>query len=321
MLRSRVEMALFLLKRVTALVPVLFGVAVITFALLQLTPGDPVDILLGADATPEARQAYREELNLDGRVDERFVAWFERALHGDLGTSISRGEAARTVTMRALQNTAQLALVAILLALIVGVPLGLVMSWWPGRGGSALNFLTVAAMSIPSFWLGLILLYVFSIRFQLLPSGGMLPYTGEDGLLIRARHTILPAAAVAVLPTALIARLTRTLILELRRQDFVVTLHTRRYSTPRIWRHLLRNASPGIVNIAGLQAGYVILGTLFVEIVFTWPGIGTESVQAIQSRDYPVIQAIVLMTGLVFALITLLTDFLIRLLDPRVAAH
>jgi peptide/nickel transport system permease protein len=314
-------MSLFLLRRFLALIPVLIGVAIITFALLQFTPGDPIDVLLGADATPEARQAYREELNLDGRVDERFVAWFSEALRGDFGESIARGESARTVTVRALQNTGQLALVAIVLALLIGITSGLIMSWWPGRVGGSLNFATVAAMSIPSFWLGLILLYVFSIKFNLLPSGGMLPYTGEDGLLMRARHTALPAVAVAVLPTALIARLTRTLILELRRQDFVVTLHTRGYSTLRVWRHLLRNASPGIVNIAGLQAGYVVLGTLFVEIVFTWPGIGTESVMAIQSRDYPVIQAIVLMTGFVFASLTLVTDALIRVLDPRVAAQ
>jgi peptide/nickel transport system permease protein len=312
---------LFLLKRLLALVPVLLGVAVVTFILVLLIPGDPVDVLLGDGATPQARAIYRKELHLDGRVDQRFVAWIEHALRGDLGTSISSGRPASQVALTALGNTAQLGFAVILIALFVGVTTGIAMGWSANRIGRLFNVLVAGAMSIPSFWLGLILLYLFSLKLHLFPSGGIVSFTGKADFVTRVRHIVLPAVTVALLPTALIARLSRTLVLELRRQDFVLTLQTRGFSTVRILRHLLRNASPGIVNIAGLQAGYVVLGALFAEVVFSWPGIGTQIVSAVQSRDYPVIQAIVLITGAIFSTITVIVDTTMRTLDPRLETN
>lgn len=314
-------MSRFLTKRILALVPILLGVSVVTFGLLLLVPGDPVLLLLGDGATPEAISKLREQLHLEGRVDQRFFAWLWLVLQGDFGTSIATGQPAGDVMSRAIENTSVLAIAAILISIVVGVPLGLLLAVLPGAAAKPTNFGVVSAMSIPSFWLGLILLYVFAVKHTWFPTGGMEPITGESDLTTRLHYLALPAIAVAVLPAALVARLTRALVLELRRQDFVLMLETRGYGRLRIWRHLVRNAAPGIVNIVGLQAGDIFLGAVFVELVFSWPGVGSTVVSAIAARDYPVIQAVVLATAVIFAIITLLTDVTMRLLDPRMAAH
>jgi peptide/nickel transport system permease protein len=242
-------------------------------------------------------------------------------VRGDLGESISRNEPARDAVAEALGNTLKLALAGFVIALVVGIGAGMAMGWWAGRRrGRALNLLMVSGASVPQFWFGLILLYFFAIKWQIFPTGGMGPTRGDAGLAVQLKYLTLPAITVAVLPAAIISRLTRTLILEIRSQDFVTTLRTRGYSTLRIWRHVLRNAAAGIVNIIGLQAGYILLGTLFTEIVFSWPGLGTLVMNSIAARDYPVIQAIVLISGFIFATITVLADIGMRALDPRVEA-
>jgi peptide/nickel transport system permease protein len=308
----------FTFKRVLALLPILLGVAFATFLLVEMIPGDPTLVLLPPDTPADVRAEYRHELNLDGSLPARFSAWLPRAATGDFGESIELHTAASTVLVRALKNTAQLAVAALIIAVLVGVAFGMGSAWWSDRfAGRLLNATVIGASSVPQFWFGLLLLYIFSVKLHVLPSGGMEPLFGETDATTRLRYMLLPAITVAVLPMALIARLTRALFLELRQQEFVVTLRTRGYSTGRIWRHMLRNAAPGVVNIAGLQAGYVFMGTLFAEIVFSWPGIGRAVADAIDARDYPVIQAIVLVTGGIFAVITILVDVAIRALDPR----
>lgn len=315
-------MLAFTFKRLLALIPVLFGVAVVTFLLILLIPGDPADALLPPGTPAEARRQFVADLNLDGNVVARFGAWLAAAVQGDLGQSIQRREPASDVMATALGNTLELVAVALVIAVVGGVVFGVAIGWWTeARGGRALNSLVVSLASVPQFWLGLILLYVFAVQLGWLPTSGKGPATGEASFTTSLRYMILPAVTVSLLPLAMIARLTRTLVLELRRQEFVTTLRTRGYSTPRVMRHVLRNAAPGVVNIIGLQAGYLVLGTLFAEVVFAWPGIGTAIFDAINSRDYPVIQAIVLATGAVFACITVLVDVAIRLLDPRTEAH
>lgn len=311
-------MASFLLKRVAALVPVLLGIAIVTFSLTLLIPGDPVALVLGDGASSDAVAAMRERLNLDGSIFERFGTWLAGVLQGDFGTSISTGQPVADIMRDAIAKTAELALAAFLIAVVFGITLGLLMAVFTGRPARALNLFAVSGMSVPSFWLGLLLLYVFALELRLFPTGGVGPQGSAGDLVEHLRYLALPAVAVAVLPTAFIARLTRTLILELLHQDFVLTLRTRGYSNWRVWRHVLRNAAPGVVNIVGLQAGDLILGALFVEIVFTWPGIGTTMLRAIDTRDYPVIQGLVLATGAAFAVVTIATDAAMRALDPRV---
>jgi peptide/nickel transport system permease protein len=309
-------------RRLLALPPILVGVAIVTFALLQLIPGDPSQALLPPEAPESVRQEFRQEFRLDAPIYERFGAWLWNATQGDLGESIATGQSARSVTLTALRNTAQLAAVGALFAIVFGVVVGLATSWWANsffdRG---MRVFVVAGASMPTFWVGLVLVYLVAIKARWLPTGGQGPITGEGGFLTWLEYITLPALTVAILPAAVIARLSRALFLEVRQQEFVVALRTRGYSTLRIWRHVLRNAAPGVVNIAGLQAGYLILGTLFVEVVFVWPGIGEQLTRSISQRDYPVIQAIILATGVCFTLITLATDLLLRSLDPRVEAH
>ena len=314
-------MMVYLAKRLAALVPVLLGVTIVTFSLTLLVPGDPVRLMLGDGATPDAIAKLREQLHLNGRVDARYYAWLTHVLHGDFGNSISTGQPARDVMARAIENTGKLAIAAIIVAILVGVTTGLLLAVLPGVASRPLNVWVVSAMSVPSFWLALVFLYLFAVQNRWFPTGGMGPIIGGGGLATTLHYLVLPALAVSVLPTALVARLTRTLVLELRRQDFVLMLQARGYSRLRIWRHLLRNAAPGIVNIVGLQAGDVFLGAVFVEVVFSWPGVGSTVVSAIEARDFPVIQALVLATGTIFALTTILTDLLIRALDPRLEAH
>jgi peptide/nickel transport system permease protein len=311
----------FAAKRILSILPILVGVSVVTFALLLVIPGDPVDSLLPPGTPPEVRQELRKELDLDGRADERYVAWVTHVVQGDFGTSTESGESAGTVLFRALGNTAILALAGILVAALLGVAAGMAMAWWSDRAFSkVINLAVIGNASIPQFWLGLLLLYVFAVQLRLLPIGGMGPIVGESNLATRLEYLLLPAVTVAALPFALIARLTRALFLELKSQEFVLALRTRGYSTFRIWRHLLRNAAPGIVNIVGLQAGYALLGTLFAEIVFSWPGMGTAIQRAIDARDYPVIQGFVLVSGVIFTGITVVVDLAMRSLDPRTEA-
>ncbi len=315
-------MAGYAARRFLALIPVLLGVAIVTWVLLQLTPGDPSLTLLPPETSEAVREAFRQDYHLNGPLYSRFGAWLWHASRGDFGTSIATGQPARDVMLTALGHTAELALVAAVFATTIGVGTGLVTAWWANsyfdRGARTL---VVAAASMPTFWIGLVLVYLIAIKLHLLPSGGIGPVTGEHDLETRARYILLPAITAAILPAAIIARLTRTLFLEVRQQEFVLALRTRGYSTLRIWKHILRNAAPGVVNICGLQAGHLILGTLFVEVVFVWPGIGQQINQSISVRDYPVIEAIILATGVCFALITLFTDLALRALDPRIESQ
>jgi peptide/nickel transport system permease protein len=306
-------------QRLLALIPIFLGVAIVTFILLQLIPGDAAQVLLPPEAPESVRQAFRADYNLDGSVWERFPPWLWHALHGDLGTSIVTGHSALSVTLEALWNTLQLALVGGIFAIVFGVGTGLATAWWANTPFDRVARTVVVAMaSMPTFWIGLVLVYLVAIQLSLLPTGGQGPLTGERDIGIWFQYILLPAITVAILPGAVIARLTRTLFLEVREQEFVLALRTRGYSTLRIWRHVLRNAAPGVVNIAGLQVGHLILGTLFVEVVFSWPGIGDQITRSIAQRDYPVIQAVILTTGVVFAIITMVTDVLLRALDPRI---
>lgn len=308
-------MLLYIAKRLASLVPVLLGVTIVIFVLVRNIPGDPADAFLPLGAPPEAREAFRQQYQLDEPIPVQYGAWLRNALDGDLGMSIQRREPAISVTVTALVNTLQLAVASGAIALLGGVTLGVWMGWRPeGLGSRLANKAVISFASVPQFWLGLIFLWVFALTLGWFPTGGMGP---RGNLIGRLEYMVMPSVTVALLPLAVISRLTRALVLELREQDFVVTLRTRQYSGVRIMRHLARNAAPGIVNIAGLQLGYVVLGTLFAEVVFSWPGIGTAVVSGIASRDYPVIQAVILVTGLLFASLTTVVDVLMRALDPR----
>lgn len=309
----------FAVRRTLALVPILFGVAVVTFALLLLTPGSPADILLPPDTPQDAKRQFEAEYHLHDNVFVRFGAWLWHALQGEFGQSIaSTGYSAWEVMSTGLVNTLQLVLGGAIIAVVIGVGLGIATAWWANSPFDRIaKVVIVAFVSMPGFWIGLVFVYFFALKLRWLPTSGMGPIEGGGDFGQTLRYMVLPAITVAILPAALISRLTRALFLEVTRQEFVLALRTRGYSTLRIWRHVLRNAAPGVLNITGLQLGYLVLGTLFVEVVFAWPGIGVVLQRSISFRDYPVIQLTILATGVLFSLITLTVDLLMRALDPR----
>jgi peptide/nickel transport system permease protein len=316
-----------ILKRALMLIPVLAGVAIVTFVLTLLIPGNPVDVLLPLGTPEEVRQQFIREFHLDDPVWERFSAWAWHALQGDFGMSISRREPAGAVLLRALANTLVLAGFALLFSLVVGVLTGALLANLAVRTSTAarrleeaLNTVVIAFASIPSFWFGLVLLFVFVVKLRILPVGGVGPVVGDDSALERARYLVLPVIATGVHATAVMARYTRTFLLEIARQDWVLMLRARGYGQSRIMRHQLRNVIPSIVNIAGLQAGSFVSGALFAEQVFSRPGIGTAITDAIASRDYPLIQVTILATGFMFAVITIGVDLLMQVLDRRLSA-
>jgi ABC-type dipeptide/oligopeptide/nickel transport system permease component len=316
-----------LIRRFMLLVPVLVGVAIVTFTLTLLIPGNPVDAMLPVGATPEERQALIQEFHLDDPPLVRFTSWAWHALQGDFGISISRREPASDVVLRALANTLVLAGLALVFALSAGVVLGSFIANLEVRNSKrlrrtadVLNTVVIALNSLPTFWLGLVALFVFVVKLRLLPVGGVAPVVGPDTIAERARYLVLPILVTGLHPMATMARYSRTFLLEIARQDWVLMLRSRGYSQRRIARHQLRNVIPAIVNIAGLQAGAFISGALFAEQIFSRPGIGTAVIGAIQSRDYPVIQVIVLTTGVMFALITIAVDIVMQVLDRRLSA-
>jgi peptide/nickel transport system permease protein len=310
---------IFILRRGFALIPILFGVSLVTFLLILLIPGNPSDVLLPADAPASVRAAFLAKLHLNDPPVTRYIAWLSQAVHGNFGLSIAySGYTAGHVIWSGLKNTFLLVFVGGLLAVVFGTGLGMATAWWSrslfDRVASAA---VVFAASMPGFWVALVLGYVFGVRLGWLPTSGIGPTLGDPSFADRVRYLVLPSIAVALLPGAQIARVTRTLFLEIKNQDFIVTLRTRGYSKARICRHIIRNAAAGVVNITGLQIGYLFVGTLFVEVVFAWPGIGLALQHAIDYRDYPVLQGTILVTGVLFCLTTFVTDIAIYWLEPR----
>ena len=308
-------------------VPVLLGVSIVTFSMLLLIPGNPADVMLPPDTSASARAAYIHSYHLDDPIVVRFGSWLQHAAAGDLGVSISRGEPASTVALRALSYTGSLAAVALAFAVVGGLLLGAVVASLatakgPGarRIGETLNTLAISMASLPTFWFGLLMLYLFAVQLRMFPVGGAGPIFGPDSLAARAPYIVLPAIVAGIHPMAVLSRYTRVLVLEVVQQDFVLTLRARGYPFVRVLSHVLRNVLPGLVNVVGLQAGNLVLGTLFAEQVFSWPGIGVAITDAIAARDYPVIQAIVLFTGLLFTAITVLVDVVMQILDPRLGS-
>ena len=303
-------MALYALRRLLMLLPILLGVSLLTFAILQVTPGDPVVLMLGQYATPERITDLRQELGLDDPLPVQYGRYLWRALHGDLGRSFRSQRPVMDEILDRFPSTLQLTVTALFLAVAAGVTTGVVAATVRNRwvdGGIMAGALV--GLSIPEFWLGIVLLIVFGIKLNLVP------VTGGSGLLA----LILPSFTLAVGPAAVLARLTRSSILEVIREDYVRTAWAKGLAGRSvIVRHVLRNALIPVVTVLGLAFAGLLGGTVFIENVFARPGIGRLAVNAIATRDYPAVQGIVLFTASVYALVNLGVDLLYGLLDPRI---
>lgn len=302
-------MGSFLLRRLGQSVVTLFAVSVFAFALIHLVPGDPIAIALGPNATPATVTRLRNQLGLDQSLPHQYVTFIGNVLHGNLGVSIRSQQPVYTeITSRA-GSTIILALCATVLALLLGVTTGVIAATSRRWVDIGVMMTSLAGLSMPTFWSGILLILLFGLTWQILPVVG----TGGMAALV------LPAVTLALPAAAVLARITRGSMLEVLRQDYVRTARAKGIRRPRIvLRHVLHNALVPIVTIVGLQIGGLLSGTVVVETLFARPGVGRLAVRAIEERDFPVVQGVVLLAGAVFLVVNLATDLLYPVLDPRI---
>ncbi|MFT8246651.1 ABC transporter permease [Roseomonas sp. BN140053] len=306
-----------ILGRLLSLLPVLFGLCVLSFVLLSLVPGDPVTAMLGMEADPAAIAALRAKYALDDPLPVRFLAWFGQVLVGDLGRSIQTGRPVTATVGAALVPTLQLGLAATVVSLLIAIPAGIVAA---ARRNSladlAASVIALFGLSLPSFWLGILLILGLSISVPLLPSSGYAPFLQDPGAAFA--HLVLPALTLGAAMAASTMRMTRAAMIEVLATDYIRTARAKGLSRRRVvWRHGLRNALLPVVTLVGLQLGQLLGGVVITESVFSWPGIGKLTVDAIFARDFPVVQGAILVTATLFVLINLATDLLYAVLDPR----
>jgi peptide/nickel transport system permease protein len=331
---------LYILKRLLGLLPVLLGITLLVFCFLHLIPGDPAVVLLGERATPEQLSALRERLGLNQPLPIQYLTFLGNLLRFDLGTSIISGIPIADELKSRFPATLELSAAAILVALVLGIPAGILAAV---RKNSWLDNLmmtgSLVGVSLPVYWLGLLLIYLFSVNLQWLPPSGRIsvdagfsfqPITGfyvldallqldSNALKDILAHLVLPALALGTIPLAILARITRSALLETLSQDYIRTARAK--GVPELWvilRHALRNALLPVVTITGLQFGTLLGGAILTETIFSWPGIGSWIYDGIFTRDYPVVQGGVVFVAIAFVLVNLLVDISYALFDPRI---
>ncbi len=313
----------FVLHRIVVAVPILFGVAVVGFLLLKMLPGDPTFYLLGPWAGPGAREALLTRLGWDQPVPIQFIKWLTNVLSGDFGTSTTYSVPVAEILGDRIANSAILASVSFVIATVFGFAGGVFAAT---RQFSLLDRFTTAGAiilaSAPVYWLGLLLVYLFSHKLGILPASGMHSTDHEGELLDLLRHALLPAFTTALVPMAVIYRLTRAAMGDVLAQPYIQAARARGIAEREIvLKHAIPNILAPTVNITGLQLGFIFTGALFSEVVFNWPGIGYLLFEALGARDVPVMQTVILFTGALFVAINLLTDIAQAVIDPRTLRH
>ena len=315
-------MGTYVLKRLIAAIPTLLIAAVLVFSFIHLIPGDPASVMLGDMASVEQIEVLRRELGLDRSIWEQFVLWLGHALHGDLGSSIYFQEPVLSVIAEGAETSLFLALFTMLLIILIGIPAGILSAARHGtRVDQGLSGLTMLFASIPTFWLGLYLIFTVAVGLGLLPTSGF-PSVIESGDLTNLQYLVLPAVTLAAPNSALVIRLVRAGMLDTLREDFVRTARAKGLPEPTvIIRHVFRNALIGVVATLGFTFVGLVSEAVVTETVFALPGIGRLVVQSILRRDYPVIQGIILVVILFYIFVNLLVDIVTTYLDPRVKAQ
>ena len=303
-------MTSYLLKRLLGLLPTLLIVAVLVFLFVHLLPGDPARLAAGPDAGPETVELVRRDLGLDLPIPQQFVRFFSHALQGDFGLPIRTKRPVATEIGERFAPTFWLTVAAMGWSVLLGLVLGMVSAVWRNRWPDRLGMsLAVSGISFPSFALGMLLMQFFSVQL------GWLPTVGADSW----RHYILPSLTLGAGVAAVMARFTRSSFIDILKEDFVRTARAKGLSeTVVVVKHALRNALIPVVTMMGLQFGFLLGGSIVVEVVFNWPGMGRLLVDAVEMRDYPVIQALVLLFSLEFILINLVVDLLYAIINPTI---
>lgn len=328
----------YITKRLLMLIPVLLGVSILAFSLIHLAPGDPALTIAGERASPRVISAIREKYGLDKPLTTQYWVWLKQVLQGDLGRSIVSNEYVAKEILERFPNTIELTMFAMILAVTIGCIAGIVSA---SRQYSVFDysFMGVAlfGLSMPVFWLGIMLMMIFGVWLRWLPISGRISMmisfqritgfylldsliTGNFTAFISSlRYLILPSVALSTIPMATIARVTRSSMLEILRQDFIRTERAKGLSERMvIYKHAVRNAMIPVITVIGLNFGLLLAGAILTETVFSWPGIGRYVVNAVYMRDYPVVQGCVLFFALMFVIVNLITDIVYVYIDPRI---
>jgi peptide/nickel transport system permease protein len=300
----------YILRRIGLLVPVVIGVVTMVFLIVHFIPGDPVEIMLGEQAQAVDKETLRRQMGLDKPLHVQYVDFLARLARGDLGRSLHTKRPVLESIVRRLPATLELALAAMVVALVLAIPLGLLSAYKKDTvvdQGSML--FALLGISMPNFWLGPLLIIVFSLKL------GWLPVSGRGSLA----HIVLPAITLGTAMAAILTRMTRASMLDVIQSDYITTARAKGVRESRVvLKHAFRNALIPVVTIVGLQIGGLLAGSIITETIFAWPGIGRLAIQAINARDYPLVQGCVLVIALGYVLVNFLTDLLYGLIDPRI---
>ena len=312
-------MGRYILRRLMLMVPVAFLVTVIVFALVRLSPGDPVLVYAGEERDPESLAELRREYGLDQHIALQYASWLGHAVQGDFGRSLRTRQPVREAIVERLPATLLLGTTALVISVSVALAVGTISAL---RRNSPVDLFSmgfaIAGVSLPNFFLGLLLILIFSLAIRALPPGGYTPLLSDP--LDSARHLVLPAITLATASIAVNLRQVRSSLLDVLGQEYMRTARAKGLGERRVVvRHALKNALIPVVTIIGLQVGAILEGAIITETIFFWPGVGKLAVDSIGGRDYPVVQAIVLLSALSFMLATLVVDVLYTWLDPRIS--
>lgn len=311
----------YLIRRLILLLPVAFGVSLICFLLVYIAPGDPLTAIMAVDATAEEQAAMRAAYGLDRPLPVQFFMWVWHLLQGDLGRSIATGRPVAAEVFRAVQNSLLLALTASLIAFPIGLFLGFLAGYFRDSWlDKAVTSVAIAGVSLPNYWLGMVLVIIFSVNLGWLPAMGAGP-AGSDGWgwdWTHMRHLILPAITLSVVPIGIVARTVRALVGDIFHMDFVQALYAKGMSNFDVLKHVIRNAAATALSVMGLQLGSLLGGSILIETVFNWPGSGMLLSNAIFQRDLPLLQGTILVLAMFFVMANLIVDVLQAAIDPRI---
>ena len=314
-------MTQYIVRRLFAVIPVLLGVTIVVFLLIQLVPGDIAGMLLGPEATPDDIAALRRELGLDQPLPVQYLKWLGGVLRGDLGRSIEFKVPVTEMVMERLRNTLILGTAAITFSTIVGLIVGVISAVKPHSVFDRVGMvIALFGNSMPAFWIAILLILFFAFRLRWFPIGGMYSLRADEKTLPDLlHHLILPAISLGSLAMATVARMTRSCMLDVLRQEYIITARAKGLAAYRvIVVHGLRNALLPVVTVVGLQFGAILGGAVLTETVFSWPGVGRQLFRAISTRDLPLIQGGILVLAAGFVMVNLVVDITYAFLDPRI---
>jgi peptide/nickel transport system permease protein len=308
-----------ILQRILQLIPILFIVSTIIFVITRMIPGDPALTMLGPQAPVEAVEELREELGLNKNIAEQYLIYLKDLLKGNFGKSYAYNEPVMKLILERFPNTLILTAISMLLAMFIAIPIGIISAT---RQYSIFDYVSMigalVGVSMPIFWLGLMLVLVFSVNLEWLPSIGM--GSMDKGLWDVIKHLILPCVCLATIPAATFARITRSSMLDIIKQDYIKSLRSKGLKENIvIWKHAFKNALPPILTVIGLQVSTSLSGAILTETIFSWPGMGRMIVDAIENRDYMLIQGSILFIAFIFVFVNLIVDILYLYVNPKVS--